>query len=121
MKRYSDMMDTNNGIKVELSGVVKDFNDNEYDCVVSVNAYIKVDSDKMAKTDISIEFGVGRIVELDIDENIKNDTNFKLRKVISINNESIEKNIIDNISKWFELPSNNINIEYCEEEIVHSV
>ena len=114
MKKFADIYD-NNGIRVELSGVVKDFAGTEYDCVISTNMYAKIESNtEDTPTEVTIEFGVGKIIEID-DKN--NDE--RLRKIIKINNESLEKNAIDIVIKHFEITD--FEIIYIDEEVVHSV
>lgn len=119
MKKIMEMYD-DDGIKVELSGVVNDFNNNEYDCVVSTRMYAKIESKtEETPTEVMIEFGVGKIIEVDIPEELIEDTNLKLKRIIKINNESLEKNAVDRVIKEFGLTD--FRIVYMDEEVVHSV
>lgn len=119
MKKITEMYD-NDGIIVELSGVVKDIHNNEYDCVVSTRMYVKIESKtEETPTEVTIEFGVGKIIEADIQEEFLEDKNFKLKRIIKINNESLEKNAVDRVIKDFELTD--FKIVYMDEEVVHSV
>lgn len=114
MKKFADIYD-DNGIRVELSGVVKDIKDTEYDCVVSTNMYVKIESKtEDTPTEVTIEFGVGKIIEIDGKNNDE-----RLRKIIKINNESLEKNAIDIVIKHFKITD--FEIIYIDEEVVHSV
>lgn len=114
MKKFADIYD-DNGIRVELSGVVKDVRDAEYDCVVSTNMYAKIESkNEDTPTEVTIEFGVGKIIEIDGKDNDE-----RLKKIIKINNESLEKNAVDEVIKHFGITD--FIIIYMDEEVVHSV
>ena len=77
--------------------------------------YAKIESKtEDTPTEVVIEFGIGKIIEIDGKNNDE-----RLRKIIKINNESLEKNAIDIVIKHFEITD--FEIIYIDEEVVHSV